>query len=79
GKVKVDSSSRDVGVIYCRLEVDDLMKVNILIQSSNSVSIELMESISKEYQVYITAVINNIKYVFSPERTYVSDEGYVDD
>ncbi|MCT4994510.1 hypothetical protein LZK84_17845 [Pseudomonas aeruginosa] len=72
-------SFRDFGVIYGRLEFDELKKVNKLIQSSNSVSIELMESISKEYQVYITAVINNIKYVFSPERTYVSDEGYVDD
>ncbi|BBI55957.1 phage protein [Pseudomonas phage PA02] len=69
-------SFSDVGII-CGSDLDELEKVSKLIQSSNSVSIELMESISKEYQVYITAVINKIKYVFSPERTYVSDEGYV--
>ncbi|HFH4533326.1 hypothetical protein [Pseudomonas aeruginosa] len=72
-------SFRDVGVIYGRLVFDELKKVNKLIQSSNSVSIELMESISKEYQVYITAVIDGIKYVFTPERTFKSDEGYVND
>ncbi|BEG72587.1 hypothetical protein [Pseudomonas phage PA1C] len=68
-------NSTDLGLLFGH-DDDMLDDAYNRIQTAEYVSVELMESISKEYQVYITAVIDDIKYVFSPERTFKSDEGY---
>ena len=56
---------------------NDLLEQAAATVSKNpEITVELMEHVSKEYQVYITAKIADINYVFSPETTFKSDKEF---